>query len=132
VEKKIISFLLSQKLLRLLEYILKCLSKMPLLRNSKNVNKCFDDTFSDKNVANHFINSQFSICKLRLLHLHRGGSQKFTDCINEEKENLYNSNSLVFFSPDAVPAILERGRGERSPSFSSSEKSKIQYFSLET
>lgn len=70
-----ISFLfLSQKLFGLLEYILKFLSKMPLLRNGKSVNKCFDDTFNDKNVANPFISIQFSIYKLRLLHLHRGGS----------------------------------------------------------
>lgn len=58
---------------------------MPLLRNGKSVNKCFDDTVNDKNVANHIINIQFSICKLRLPHLHRGGTQKWTDYIIEEK-----------------------------------------------
>lgn len=44
---------------------------MPLLRNSKNVNKEFDDTHKDKNVANYFYkypisyfqNYDYSICK---------------------------------------------------------------------
>lgn len=70
----------------------------------------------------------FSICKLWLPRLHRWGSQKFTDYINEEKENLQQHQ--VSFS-DAVPAIPEGGKGERSPSFSSSEISKTHYFSLD-
>lgn len=126
--EKIISFLpLSQKLLRLLEYILKCLSKMPLLRNGKSVNKCFDDTFNDKNVANHFIIIQFSICKLRLLHLHKGGSQKFIDYIIEEKENLYNS--IKFFPLMQSQLFLREGETRDRPS--PSEISKTQYLSLE-
>lgn len=51
-EKKISFFLVSQKILQPLDYILTGLCKMPILRNGKTI-KGFDDTFNGKNVRNY-------------------------------------------------------------------------------
>lgn len=61
---------------------------MPLLRNGKSVNKCFDDTFNDKNVANHlicflFANYNYHVCTDEVA--------KNSQIISMKKRKTYNS-----------------------------------------
>lgn len=86
---------------------------MPLLRNCKSVNKCFEDTFNDCNVSNHFsLQTEVTIFAWR--------EQKLIVCITEEKENLYKGIDIFF--PLMQSQVFLREGEVRNPLFLALQK----------